>query len=693
MSTGAGEPMHDAPRNLDHRHAIFKQLHLFGTVALTLISATYVQRPDIRSILFIIVLCAGLGQLLCKRAVGQQIMFVPLAGYEYGALTSVSRDSGIVNPYHTVEGTGTSHNSTVWIGMQIDARDVAKGLLDLAIGVRLGFGVGRFVSFPYTWHLTGTDNPVDTIGTLNELDVRSTQTQAQMYAMVTVRPYENLMLAAGPWAGSRFGSATVVVERLLEPGDQVFRETSTRERTISSREELESAPLRFGVRGGIGYEIPVSPVLALRPMLSMWWDGRAFLEGLGARAWSLGGEVAAAISLSPREAVATSPPPDSLFLPPGDSHFMASVNLFNTDPHAPDSSVATVRLQRSGYELYTPLLPFVFFDGESDELPERYVRIARETADTTTRIVINGREPVAIYQNILNILGQRMRDEPSASITLAGAANSDDLRRARARRVRQYLHEIWGIDTSRMAIDTVLWSGCSQGMTECVRIIPSRAALLAPVVSTWLIQDHIMPGIGLARKIQSRFGVREWNIIISQGDRDLLRLDHDDEMSAEISAVLPASRLKLDSDAVESLTARLHITDFAGSTFTVEDELGLQLSATGMSPNREMRICLLLPPDPFCPEYQATNQALLSSMLPAVRDGARVRISSRCSDEQKWCAREVATEFLDLLASHPTGPAELRMVNEPDEETGVAMLPEEALYARSVRIAIELPQR
>lgn len=110
-----------------------------------------------------------------------------------------------------------------------------------------------------------------------------------------------------------------------------------------------------------------------------------------------------------------------------------------------------------------PIRNYIFFDEGSSSVPARYVALTKEDAsgfredqlvepqpkDLTGR----SKRQMTVYHNILNILGDRMRRYPDASMTLTGssdqgAANGREL----AGSVKRYLVDVFGIDGSRITV-------------------------------------------------------------------------------------------------------------------------------------------------------------------------------------------------------------------------------------------------
>jgi hypothetical protein len=111
-----------------------------------------------------------------------------------------------------------------------------------------------------------------------------------------------------------------------------------------------------------------------------------------------------------------------------------------------------------------PLRNYVFFDLNSTEIPERYVLLTKsqvknfkeEQLEVLIPKRLSGRSSrqMIVYYNVMNILGDRMDRMPQAKIKLIGASElgiQDGLLMAKS--IQTYLHDIFGIDTSRIAIE------------------------------------------------------------------------------------------------------------------------------------------------------------------------------------------------------------------------------------------------
>lgn len=109
-------------------------------------------------------------------------------------------------------------------------------------------------------------------------------------------------------------------------------------------------------------------------------------------------------------------------------------------------------------ELY-PLLTYVFFDSGSATIPDRYILFDNpaQTEGFTDTTIPGG--TLEKYYHVLNIVGYRMKMNPSTKIEIVGN-NSDqsaigetkDVSGQRGQVVYDYLTKIWQIDASRMKL-------------------------------------------------------------------------------------------------------------------------------------------------------------------------------------------------------------------------------------------------
>jgi outer membrane protein OmpA-like peptidoglycan-associated protein len=143
---------------------------------------------------------------------------------------------------------------------------------------------------------------------------------------------------------------------------------------------------------------------------------------------------------------------------------------------------------------------------------------------------------IEVYHDLLNIIGQRMRENSAETITLVGCnsnvgdeRNNLDLSKARAEGVRRYLQEVWGIDASRINIKAMnLPASPSNNMSEDgqaenrrVEIVPANPSLLRAVAIKNATVRSSPRVIDVVPSVYSEAGLASWSARITQEGRDL----------------------------------------------------------------------------------------------------------------------------------------------------------------------------
>lgn len=112
-----------------------------------------------------------------------------------------------------------------------------------------------------------------------------------------------------------------------------------------------------------------------------------------------------------------------------------------------------------------PLRNSVFFDMGSSEIPSRYVQLTASEATAFSEAQLQQNQPdnlstgrsarqLAVYHNILNIMGDRLRANPQSSILLAGASDKNPADgKVMAEKIKTYLVDNYGISASRISTE------------------------------------------------------------------------------------------------------------------------------------------------------------------------------------------------------------------------------------------------
>jgi len=190
------------------------------------------------------------------------------------------------------------------------------------------------------------------------------------------------------------------------------------------------------------------------------------------------------------------------------------------------------------------------------------------------------------YDNLLNIVGLRMRANPDATIRLIGC-NSDygdekgrkELSRARAEGVKAYLQYIWGIDPSRMAVEArnlpeVPTSGRSaEGHEENQRVeIHSDDDVILDVVRSTYVEAHSdVEDLVVKPMVASEHGIDRWRVTVKGDGQPIFSRQGtgapDEQMVLKDKALTPMAL-----SHYSQLTAELEVEDIEGQVLTLETD-------------------------------------------------------------------------------------------------------------------------
>lgn len=250
----------------------------------------------------------------------------------------------------------------------------------------------------------------------------------------------------------------------------VFDQSFTFEQGINPEfpEQVANAPVKgdfsktnealISVQIGAGYDIHLSPVnkktqFVLSPFVSfhpyIWQDPRSV------ETWNITTiRVGAAIKLgsSKKNKNAADKGADK---EPEEKQAVAA-NSTNFQINSPKN----IPVERQVRETF-PIRNYVFFDLGSTLIPERYVLLTKDSVrsfkedqvELYTPKNLSGRaeRQLVVYYNILNILGDRMIKNPSATITLVGSSEEGAADgKIMAESVKNYLTSVWGVSSERI---------------------------------------------------------------------------------------------------------------------------------------------------------------------------------------------------------------------------------------------------
>lgn len=295
----------------------------------------------------------------------------------------------------------------------------------------------------------------------------------------------------------------------------------------------------------------------------------------------------------------TMPPPPP---PPVRPLLAGSVRMVGVEEGGKETSDVTIRIEELIASDLRPLLNHVYFDEGSSRIPDRYTALRPASASAFREDQLYSTSTMDTYHTMLNIIGNRLRATPAASITLTGCTSEDgsdkgaERARKRAESVRTYLTSVWGIDASRVTINARTLpskptrSGAPADIqlaseeNRRVEIESNSEAILMPVRTTDTVRTSNPPALRVYTESKAQAGLQRWSIDISQDGNNL----YSTTSALQGTTVVPLSvdwRVTSDRTLVPKsespVEARLTLEDVGG---------GLLISVPARVPVRQLTI-------------------------------------------------------------------------------------------------------
>lgn len=216
----------------------------------------------------------------------------------------------------------------------------------------------------------------------------------------------------------------------------------------------------------------------------------------------------------------------------------------NIEAHTIDSTGTihkdiNVRIEDFTSSNMRPLLNYVFFDSVSYTLPNRYHLLKKSETHIFGNDKLKALNALQTYYHVLNIYGQRLRDNVNTKITLIGTNSNSGgekknkiLSRKRAEEVKNYFVTIWGIDEKRIKTKAVNLPKKNSTDKETpenahqenrrVEIIVSDAVLNEPVITNDTKRIISTSKIQFTPQVVSSIGVKNWKFEAVQNKKVLI---------------------------------------------------------------------------------------------------------------------------------------------------------------------------
>lgn len=410
----------------------------------------------------------------------------------------------------------------------------------------------------------------------------------------------------------------------------------------------------------------------------------------------------------------TSIPIDTIL--PIQGRLFADVTAGSKEVRFGGKAAVTISITESIVTELRPLLPYLFFEPESSEIPQRYRLLDLRSADIFSEMSLFPENVLSTYYHVLNILGYRMQQHTDAVLTITGCldeteAASDNLALAhqRASVVTNYLLNIWQIDSTRIITraqshPTVptrsrLPRDKNKADTENRRVefSSNNAALLAPVLTHDTVRSVNPPFVDFFPVILSDAGVSSATLSVQNSDDllfDTTVYENPDKFFRwQIRSDDVASLL-----ASDSVTYQLNVVDRAGSAIETRPK-GIPIEAVTISVKRSTGILDTLVEKYSLILFPFNSWNVEEDNLKLVRY-IQSRISDSTSVDIQGFTDDIGQEEYNMMLSKDRGSSVARSLGLTSKTSVVGYgphmlfpfgLPEGRMYNRTVIVTLRTP--
>lgn len=373
-------------------------------------------------------------------------------------------------------------------------------------------------------------------------------------------------------------------EVLVQPVNAIFPDTRSGIRNESNGAIEDASSIRLAGFAGITTEIPIGKNVTLSPSLE-YFQGLTNViadSSWGASAVRLATAVKFALVPAPEPMRPVEPvkvEPEVVKRDPvvvKEPVFNASLALAATTADGRKETVQSIVIEETEFEENVPVLFHVFFGENNSDLSGQSLRLLSKEQTTAFSESALQADAMAVYPEVLNILGARMKNNPKMAVTLTGC-NTDvglekgntPLSRQRAEAVKAYLTSVWGIEPNRIAVrarnlpakpsNSTLSDG--QEENRRVEIVADNTVLTDPVVLKDVSRASQPSAIEIAPIITADAGLQNWTLSVSGDSREITSFN-----GTSTQPVVWTIDPTTVADNVSSIAFTLNATDRGGRT-------------------------------------------------------------------------------------------------------------------------------
>jgi len=529
-------------------------------------------------------------------------------------------------------------------------------------------------------------------------------------------------LHGGFTAGYLLGTTFDQAEVLVSPSNATFS-NDQRQRNVVSGDIPKANQLALGITVGASYDIALNAdrTVFLSPEVLFTFSPMPVVSGLSWNTHQI--RAGLALSFIPPDVSDDSLSDSELYdfartiTPPTKNTpgipFTSSVSASGLTEDGRTTGTSSIRIEEFASRRVRPILPYVFFDENSSDVPVRYRRLRDEQTEAFAVENFYNLDAMHTYYHVLNVIGKRMQQDPSASITLTGCTDGTEASRnagiaaSRAAAVKSYLVGTWDVDPSRVNVETRGLPDKPSNEAEVdgraenrrVEIGSSSPAILAPVESRDTMRVFQPAGIRFQPSIDPRIPIATWTLFVTNNDR-IIKTFHDgnpippsvDWRIEEQSAYIPHGTSELKYLLVVRDSSGMVIPSPSSKLPISEVTIDSKRSSGGTDKTIDRYSLILFAFDKA--DLTPANQTVVDDVKGRIQPTSLVRVvgytdrtgsedyNQRLSEQR---ARTVA-KALGVGETNASGLGERLPLYNNDT-------PEGRFYSRTVEVLVETPQR
>lgn len=535
---------------------------------------------------------------------------------------------------------------------------------------------------------------------------------------VIYSPEEKLFITLGADLSFIVNANYKQIEKIKDPPDKVTFSDGLRYRNKNDGNLKESNNFNFGLNLGTGYEFILNSNGSLRFMPEIYYS-IWFLPLIKEKEW-LSQNLNVGVALKYIQPPPPPPPPLPPKAPPLlnpnlpelPPKLLANVSVVEIDTNNNEKNNFAVKIEDFTSLSLRPLLNYIFFDHNSSDIPERYVKLKRNEINYFSLNQLINADALQTYYNVLNIIGLRLHNNPDINIELVGTnsnkaeeKNNKKLSQERAEKVRDYFVNIWNIDPKRITVSarnlpkeaTLSDEEGADDENRRVEINSDSPVLSEPVVTGDTLRMVSNSKLRFYLKPISPIGIKEWTLTIKHKNEVIKTLSGEGAVPDFVDWQIN-NEDKYFQKVYTNLTYTLSLKDLINQTYETKpqiipiDQITIDRKRLEKRADREFEYYRLILFDYASSNLRDEHKKVLDLVKSRIKPNSNVKIkgyTDRIGKENvnmriaTLRANSVA-RYLNLKNASVIGIGENELIYDNN-------LPEGRFYCRTVTIDIETP--